>query len=149
MRGRQAGLPLLLLLCLLLRLGFLLVLVVLVEGSAGRPHRRAFLPADHRAASAAHDGALGLAVLLLRRLRLGVLPLLWLGFFRGTDAAGQQDCSREQGGMDSELLEGHVRSPESLNRAHRLGTAHRPTRPASACLARRCCETTACPLHPK
>src|SRR5882724_7810527 len=136
MRGRQAGLPLLLLLCLLLRLGFLLVLVVLVEGSARRPHRRAFLPADHRAASAAHDGALGLAVLLLRRLRLRVLPLLWLGFFRGTAAAGEQERSREQGGTDSELLEGHLRSPKSLNRAHRLGTAQAVARPASDCLDR-------------
>src|SRR5690348_8549498 len=94
-----------LLLLLLLRLGlllrFLLVLVVLHQRPAGRADRRAFLSAHHRAARAAHDGALRLAV-LLRRLLLGVRLVLLRQRRRGD--TGDQERGGEHGGTDPEHL---------------------------------------------
>src|SRR5437588_8320146 len=77
-----------LLLRLLLLLGFLLVLVVLVQGTAGGPERGAFLAADDGAARPSDHRALELAVLLGRSLLRS--RALCLGLFGGESSAGRR-----------------------------------------------------------
>ena len=67
---------------------FLLVLVVLVQGTAGGPERGAFLAADDGAARPSDHRALKLAVLLGRSLLRS--RALCLGLFGGESSAGRR-----------------------------------------------------------